>query len=477
MGSTVFPASSGGASTPIVGAGTTVVQTQQTKGWYTTTLSAGTYIVNVLGGQGGVGIYSQSASQQSGPADYGWTYYSYANSQGGHMPIGYNALIKVTTSDTYYFGWDMPLTCGPNQAYQWYHSNMVADAYIGMYRYSANASIDKFFFHGRLNSNHYAGIVPWVDTWASQSSATNSFVANYITNQTGRTRPQMLGYFGNKYYVAYTESNYHWYSTDTVTWNQTTTGLNSYTNQMAYANTTGITYYYAAVGDSGVATTSIISSTDGITWGTRTSATGTNGLYGITWGNNLWVAVGQNGQITTSTDTITWSSRTAPQTATAYTHVVYQNGLYFAMQDAPTSTGVNAAVSTNGTTWTAVTMWTSASAAANAGTSAASGNYTAYIPFNRYNNSNQVPLNNLFVGGGYFFFINTSVTNCQLWISTNGTNWGITSLGRSVPEVNLTMGWSTAQNQLIAYGSYNNGAFNSFKFQPVNISIYNSTIS
>jgi len=60
------------------------------------------------------------------------------------------------------------------------------------------------------------------------------------------------------------------------------------------------------VGDSGT----ILTSSDGTTWTSRTSGTG-NKLLGVTYGNGTFVTVGSNGTILTSSDGTTWTSRTS----------------------------------------------------------------------------------------------------------------------------------------------------------------------
>jgi len=53
----------------------------------------------------------------------------------------------------------------------------------------------------------------------------------------------------------------------------------------------------------------IRASTDAVTWTTRTSNFGNTHINSIAYGNNIWVAVGNDGQLRTSTDAITWTTR------------------------------------------------------------------------------------------------------------------------------------------------------------------------
>jgi photosystem II stability/assembly factor-like uncharacterized protein len=72
-----------------------------------------------------------------------------------------------------------------------------------------------------------------------------------------------------------------------------------------HCNLYGITWgnnTFVAVGDSG----KILSSPDAITWTTRNSGT-TNGLISVAWGTNKFLAVGINNVILSSPDGITWT--------------------------------------------------------------------------------------------------------------------------------------------------------------------------
>jgi hypothetical protein len=82
---------------------------------------------------------------------------------------------------------------------------------------------------------------------------------------------------------------------------------------------------YAAVGDSGV----IITSPDGITWTKRTSGTIMN-LTGVAYGNNQFVAVGTGGTIISSPDGITWTSNTSGVTTNLW-GVTYGNNRFVAV--------------------------------------------------------------------------------------------------------------------------------------------------
>jgi hypothetical protein len=130
-------------------------------------------------------------------------------------------------------------------------------------------------------------------------------------------------------------------STDGITWT---------TRTMPSAAWTASTYgngLFVAVST----TSSAASSTDGITWTLRTMPANTL-WYGVAYGNGVFASVSGN-NITTaasSTDGITWTLRTAP--AAFWYGVGFGNGVFVTVSQTTSS----AAISTDGTTWTSVTM-------------------------------------------------------------------------------------------------------------------------
>jgi hypothetical protein len=90
----------------------------------------------------------------------------------------------------------------------------------------------------------------------------------------------------------------------------------------------------------------IVGSQDGSVWSSATP--GTNILYGVTYGNNQFVAVGESGRILTSTNGQTWNLATNKYTDTLY-GVAYGNNLFIAV-------GANGRIlySPNGNGWTNV---------------------------------------------------------------------------------------------------------------------------
>jgi hypothetical protein len=106
---------------------------------------------------------------------------------------------------------------------------------------------------------------------------------------------------------------------------------------------------WVMAGDYGILATS----TDCVSWTTRTSTFGTSNIYEVAYnGSNLWVAVGYSGTLRSSTDGITWTTRTSGFTT---------NNIYTVCSGTPTAKWViggqnnNVRSSTDGITWTART--------------------------------------------------------------------------------------------------------------------------
>ena len=143
-------------------------------------------------------------------------------------------------------------------------------------------------------------------------------------------------------------------STDAITWTvRSTPGASNWGFK-------GITYgngEFIIVGNSGsVGNTSILTSADGITWTVRSVTN--NQLNAVTYGNNLYVAVGNNNAIMTSTNAITWTTRTADNMVVGpYGIVTYAEGVYLIGSIAGGSSTNNlVAYSNDGITWSTRTV-------------------------------------------------------------------------------------------------------------------------
>lgn len=129
--------------------------------------------------------------------------------------------------------------------------------------------------------------------------------------------------YGAGLYVVGNDSGFIYTSPDLTTWTKRTTEMDSVqaVNEIQFANGLFVAVYNAGF---------IYSSTDGITWTKRSQLTTTaysaggtfkdqyvtNNLYGVAYGNGLWVAAGASGVTLRSTDGLDW--RTGVKTAALY---------------------------------------------------------------------------------------------------------------------------------------------------------------
>jgi hypothetical protein len=95
---------------------------------------------------------------------------------------------------------------------------------------------------------------------------------------------------------------------------------------------------FVAVGLSGT----IVTSADGVTWRKQQSGT-TGDIYGVTYGGDRFVAVGANGLVISSPNGTNWTTHPTGTLASTYT-VAYGKGRYVAVGDVVLT-------STDGTTW------------------------------------------------------------------------------------------------------------------------------
>jgi hypothetical protein len=144
-------------------------------------------------------------------------------------------------------------------------------------------------------------------------------------------------HYGENLYLAAGTTGALATSTDSITWTTRTSGVAVAINAFTSGNSL---YVYGA--DGGV----IRTSTDGITWTARTSgsATTTN-ITALTFGDNLYVYANNIGAIRSSTNGITWTARTSGTTF-RIDALAYGNGL-FAYGDA----NGNIRTSTDAITW------------------------------------------------------------------------------------------------------------------------------
>lgn len=137
------------------------------------------------------------------------------------------------------------------------------------------------------------------DTWTSRTSGIAGKITGvaygngtFVAVSEVETQPTFNPFVPSLPGVALTSS-------DGITWTKQSFG-GSY-------NIYGVTFgngLFVAVGSSGA----ILTSPDGITWTAQNSGTG-NLLVGATFGDNIFMVVGQNGLVLVSADGVTWSPR------------------------------------------------------------------------------------------------------------------------------------------------------------------------
>lgn len=166
----------------------------------------------------------------------------------------------------------------------------------------------------------------------------NEAGTNFVINATATiTQIQVAVCFGNSVFTSIGQAGSIYTSTDGITWTSRTSGTASSLRTITYG---GGIFVYGGFG--GVLATS----TDGVTWTARTSGT-TSTIFTVVYENSLYVYGTGSGGLATSTDAITWTARTSG-TATNIVTITYNNSLYLY------GGGAGAlATSTDAITWTA----------------------------------------------------------------------------------------------------------------------------
>jgi len=124
-------------------------------------------------------------------------------------------------------------------------------------------------------------------------------------------------------------------STDGITWTSRTSAADNDWYSVTYGN--GL---FVAVSGTGLGNR-VMTSPDGVTWTSRTSAVD-NDWRSITYGNELFVAVGYDGtgnRVMTSPDGFTWTIRTSAADNN-WSSVTYSNGLFVAVATSGTGNRV-----------------------------------------------------------------------------------------------------------------------------------------
>ncbi len=274
------------------------------------------------------------------------------------------------------------------------------------------------------NSGKYLTTNGTSSSWATVSSGT-TWTQKGGPSVFGTSVITTMAYNGTNLYAVGTYNGTLFTSPDLVTWTSRTSGFGSNgINRIIYENS-----LWVAVGNLGLISTS----TDGVTWTARTSNMSSNDIFDVTYGNSLFVAVGDGGNggsggVTTSPDGATWTKRTTPTLSSAIMFsVAYGNGYFVAVGQQNTVCGI---YSTNGTTWTALAatanFYASVVSYQNGNwfifATAANGKYQATNPtgaWTNINGNNTLPTmgnysnnyaSNIAVSGGKFYFNPASYT-------------------------------------------------------------------
>ena len=149
--------------------------------------------------------------------------------------------------------------------------------------------------------------------------------------------------YGNNVWIAGGGDGHMVSSTDLISWSTRTSNANFGTTiitAIAYGNGT-----WVAAGAGGTLRTS---TNDGVTWNTQTSQFGVSDIFTVAYDNGVWVAGGTGGIRTSTNNGVTWNTQTSnvPSTFSIFS-VAYGNGVWVAGG----SLGTLRTSTDNGVTW------------------------------------------------------------------------------------------------------------------------------
>lgn len=472
MGISTIPAASS-TSAPYAGATTLAASAYTTTGFYSTTLAAGKYVITVQPSGGTIDPQNTNVSYNSGTSlAPKWNFADdvndlYAIGQDSGTPL----TVNLTTTSTIFLTTDLRWNMSPVSYTRYYTSVPNSQFYRGSQNFrTANSNWDKgIAVYGNRNDNQSQTRMGWIpaDTtfsgMASQSTLVD-FADSMVTSDQNHGATEMCNMLLMDNYMFVGLDNAQLYSSsNSTTWALRTTGLSGAIMDVANGN---VANTYVAVSRSSSATANLSVSTDGLTWGTRNSGVSAN-LNCVTFGNGLYVAAGNSGNITTSTDGYTWATRTSPQTSNPWNIALYNNGKYLLLANTSTAAGINAAYSTDGTTWTSVLTVANTKIAA---LTAGSVQQRAGVPYSYVEqNAATYGKSNTFTGGGYFW-----VAFQGGWqISTNATTWYTYLVSPRHFAEYPRWGYSTASGGISLAIDRNNGHFAKAFPTPAQYYIYN----
>ena len=249
--------------------------------------------------------------------------------------------------------------------------------------------------------------------------------------------------YGNGIFVA-TGSISRLYSFDGINWTKpTVSGWQC--DKIAFGNGLFVGVGFATV--SGIPTAFAYTSTDGLTWTSRTPSADL-WWQDITYGNGLFVAVARTGtgnRVMTSPNGINWTSRTTPMDAN-FSGVAYGNGIFVAVSTGGAGvTGGNVMTSIDGITWIQQNItWTALTVFFE------NGKFTTGYRYSINGiNWSEANLNfnaeGITYGNGYFVGVTESGTN-RIFYSTNAITW----INIASPTLNTYRGIAFGENTFVA---------------------------
>jgi hypothetical protein len=241
--------------------------------------------------------------------------------------------------------------------------------------------------------------------------AANNDITNYTSINVGNAYRSLV--YGNGIFVGV--SSISSYSYDGINW---TTGSSIFSEYLTFGNGLFVAVGYATV--SGVPTSFINTSPDGINWTSRTPSEAM-WFQEISYGNGLYVAVARFGtnRIMTSPDGITWTSRATSINPT-FSGVAYGNGIWVAV--AGTSPGGTTFTSYDGIIWTErATLFTSSTVHFANGIFVTGSRWSS-DGINWTSAAGSFGPFKITYGNGYFVGVISTGTN-RIYYSTDGKSW------------------------------------------------------
>ena len=178
---------------------------------------------------------------------------------------------------------------------------------------------------------------------SSGTIITSSNGTTWTKNTSGTTNNLSGAAYGNSTFVAIGNSGAILTSSNGTAWTARSSGSTANISGAAYGNNT-----FVIAGAGGA----ILTSPDGAAWTSRTSGTAFD-LSRVGYGNYTFVAVGNLGTIITSSDGATWTKRESGAALNVLYDVTYGNGIFIAVGDTGLGSTGTILTSPDGTAWTA----------------------------------------------------------------------------------------------------------------------------